>query len=501
MLFNSYIFIFAFLPITYLIYWTLRRLGLFRVSLCFLTIASLVFYSYQSIRFGFILIASVAVNYGIYKLFGRFRYKYGRLILSLALTYNFGILFYFKYMNFFAENLSLITGNSFTIKNIVLPLGISFYTFQQVSFVIDAYHDRIPDYKFHEYALFVCFFPQLIAGPIVLHTEMVPQFRSFKATKPDLQKNYSGLQYFILGLGKKILIADALGRGADFGYGNILWLNTPSAIITILLYTLQIYFDFSGYCDMAIGLGKLFGFDITTNFDSPYKSVSVTEFWKRWHITLTRFFTTYLYIPLGGNRKGKTRTLINVMIVFLLSGLWHGSGWNFILWGGLHGLMMVFERILGKEKLIKIPKAIGFIYTFSFVNLAWVFFRADTIENALNIFKRILHGGFAASGFGSTLMGTSALIVPGISEAVVNNSSSAVLSHLGIDYLANPLVAEIYTVLFIVLALYLAIKHINTGEIVSRNVTKTSYAILVGMVFIISVIAISSVSAFLYFNF
>ena len=504
MLFNSHIFLLAFLPITWCVYYILRHFKCFKLSLCFLSLASLVFYGYNDFKFALLLVASVVVNYCLYLAFRRIsgadsavlegsnigsRADSKRIfLLILGLLYNFGILFYFKYLNFFLTNIGALTGTSFVLKDIVLPLGISFYTFQQVSFIIDCYHGNVPSYKFHEYALFVCFFPQLIAGPIVLHTEMVPQFQNDTRTAPSAADIYEGAQFFIIGLAKKLVIADALGRGVDYGYSNILYLNSLSAVVLILLYTLQIYFDFSGYCDMAIGLGRLFGFRICENFNSPYRSLSVSEFWKRWHMTLTRFFTTYLYIPLGGNRKGYVRTLVNVMIVFLLSGLWHGAAWTFVLWGAMHGIMMVLERIIGHDRLTRIPALLRFIYTFGFVNCAWVFFRAPDFTSALNIFKRILHGG---AGY----------ILPGMSEAIFNNTSATVLDHIGLSFLKSPVFISIYATVFILLALYLSIRHKNTQEIVALGITKSFYPVLLGFLFMLSLLSISGVSTFLYFNF
>ncbi|MCQ2498007.1 MAG: MBOAT family protein [Lachnospiraceae bacterium] len=496
MLFNSYIFLLAFGPITIILYRILQRLGFYRVSLSFLIIASLCFYGYQKPPYALLLIGSILTNYGIYLILNKISgesLKIRKLIMIAGIVINLALLFYFKYMNFFITNINSVFGSSFSLMNVVLPLGISFYTFQQISFVVDSYNNETKGYTFLEYALFVSFFPQLIAGPIVLHNELIPQFResqikSSASTKYMFKKVWEGIQFFIIGLSKKLLIADFLGRGVDWGYTNISSLNTLSSIFLILAYTLQIYFDFSGYCDMAIGLGKMIGFDITDNFNSPYKSLSVTEFWKRWHITLTRFLTKYLYIPLGGNRKGKTRTLINVFLVFLISGLWHGANWTFIFWGAIHGIIMVIERIITADRLKKLPKALRFIYTFAFVNIAWVFFRSEGFGDVLNIFKRVFLGGFH-------------LLNDGMINQMFSVSTNPIFSRFGIDVASNQLVYCVLSVIAILLITLLATKHKNTREIVSSNVSKGFYPVILGILFVLCLINISGVSAFLYFNF
>ena len=519
MLFNSYIFIFAFLPITWALYFIINRFGRYRLAEAVLVMCSLVFYGYKNWRFAFLLIGSILVNYAIYTLFnkvGEDKAKKGIrvLLLILGLLINFGILAYFKYVNFFLENLAVITGSDFVLRDIVLPLGISFYTFQQVSFVVDSYRGQVKGYGFWEYALFVSFFPQLIAGPIVLHSEMVPQFRDETRKRINSENVYDGLIYFITGLAKKVLIADMLGRGVDWGYDNILDLNSLSAVTLVVLYTLQIYFDFSGYCDMAMGIGRLFNLDIVKNFDSPYKSLSVTEFWKRWHITLTRFFTTYLYIPLGGNRKGKWRTYLNVFIVFAVSGLWHGADWTFVLWGVLHGLMMIFERLIGvgrneskKEvETSKDPTTIRpvrdlwkWLYTFTFVSLAWVLFRADSFEDAMNVYKRIIHGG---PGF----------VLSDMRDAILMDKSSLIFDQLDKMPFAADGIRNVIFAVVILAIMFITVFWRNSHEIVqgitykehtslSLKLGECFRAVLLGLLFVLCVISLTGISKFLYFNF
>ncbi len=247
---------------------------------------------------------------------------------------NLGILFFFKYFDFFLTNINKLFSQSFSYLNIILPLGISFYTFQQISYVADVYKGNAQAYNFIDYALFVTFFPQLIAGPIALHTEMVPQFQNKKNYAINTDNLAEGIYDFSCGLAKKVLIADKLGQAVDAGFASIENLTTGTAWIVMLAYTLQIYLDFSGYCNMADGIAKMFNFTLPVNFNSPYRSKSIPEFWQRWHMTLGRFLRQYIYFPLGGNRKGKFRTYLNTLVVFLISGLWHGANWTFIYFHG-----------------------------------------------------------------------------------------------------------------------------------------------------------------------
>lgn len=278
--------------------------------------------------------------------------------------------------------------------NIVLPLGISFYTFQQISFVVDSYRGEIPDYSFLSYASFVTFFPQLIAGPIVTHDELVPQFEDLEKKKINFDNLAHGIYIFALGLAKKVLLADTFGTIVAYGYTTFEQLTSVSAFLVMLSYTFQIYFDFSGYCDMAVGIAKMMNIDLPVNFDSPYKALTIEEFWKRWHITLTRFFTKYVYIPLGGNRKGNVRTYVNILIVFLLSGLWHGASWGFVFWGFCHGVFMMITRRF-RSFFEKLHPGLNWLITFSFVNITWVFFRAESLSQAWTFLKVLFSWNFA----------------------------------------------------------------------------------------------------------
>lgn len=397
MLFNSYVFILLFLPICILGYFGLNHFGKYNFAQVFLLGMSLWFYGYYNPSYLWILIFSVLINYGVYLLIGKAKQqRTKKMFMILGVSVNVGLLLYFKYMDFFIGNINGIFGTDIDFLRIAMPLGISFFTFQQISFIVDTYRGEIPGYSFVHYACFVTYFPQLIAGPIVTHDELVPQFLDKSKKKIDFDNMAKGIYIFTLGLSKKVLVADMFGKLVSYGYEVADTLTTLPAIIVILSYTIQIYFDFSGYCDMAIGLGKMMNIDLPQNFNSPYKALTITEFWERWHMTLTRFFTKYVYIPLGGSRKGTLRTYVNVFLVFLISGFWHGASWTFVVWGVMHGIFNILTRIF-KKFIDKIPRVINWIVTFVFVNVAWVFFRAETFTKALTILKKAV--AFDFSGF------------------------------------------------------------------------------------------------------
>ena len=388
MLFNSYVFMLAFLPLTLLGYFLLGRLPE-RIPLnkVFLVLASFVFYGYNNPSYVPIIVCSILVNYVLSQLMLSCERKAVRLpLMLLGLGLNLGVLFYFKYHDFFVDNLNRAFGSHFSLYHLALPLGISFFTFQQLSYVIDSYRRTVPRYHILDYALFVTFFPQLVAGPIVLHSEIVPQFADPKNRHFNFDNFAPGLYAFALGLFKKVIVADTFGVAVTEGFANALSLNTAEAWFVAIGYTLQLYFDFSGYCDVATGVGLMFNIKIPLNFNSPYKSLNIREFWQRWHITLSRFLTTYLYFPLGGSRRGMVRTCVNLMIVFLASGLWHGAGWLFLLWGLMHGAASVLYRIFRKQYDALHP-ALQWLLTFGFVVIAWVFFRATSMADAMAIVK------------------------------------------------------------------------------------------------------------------
>jgi len=383
MLFNSAVFLFLFLPILLVLYYVMPKRG--RNGLLFL--ASLFFYTWGEQELVVIMLLSTIIDFSAGILIEQGRKKLG---LLLSLTFNLGILAVFKYLDFFFENynslLSLFgvdSGYLLELPGIALPIGISFYTFQTMSYTIDVYYGKVKaNRNFIDFGAYVTMFPQLIAGPIVRYADINEQLKS---RETSVDKFAQGVERFIIGLAKKMIFANTFGYIADGIFmHNPADLTTGAAWLGIIAYSLQIYFDFSAYSDMAIGLGKMFGFDILENFNYPYISRSIKEFWRRWHISLSTWFRDYLYIPLGGNRKGKSRTYINLFIVFFITGMWHGSSWNFIIWGLFHGLFLVIER-LGFDKILeKTWRPVQHFYALFLALIGWVFFRAEDLPQALH---------------------------------------------------------------------------------------------------------------------
>lgn len=389
MVFSSYIFIFVFLPVTLAGYYLLSKLPCGAYQRLFLIAASLCFYAYLNPAYLAVIAVSILVNYALSVLMVR---GGGASVRSacfyLGILFNIGLLGYFKYYNFFLGSLNSLFSSSFTMRHIMLPLGISFFTFQQLVYLTDLRRGEACVGGFIDYCLFVLFFPQLVSGPIVLYGELAPQFGETERRYLNADNMAAGLYIFCIGLFKKLVIADTLALFADNGFA----LTQPgcaAAWAASLSFTLQIYFDFSGYSDMAVGTARMFNFDLPANFLSPYLSESVSVFWRRWHITLGRALTRLVYWPLGGSRRGMPRTCLNLMATFLVSGLWHGASWTFVLWGALHGLCTVIERLFAGS-LEKLPKLLRIGGTFLAVNALWVLFRAESFDGAMGIYRAML---------------------------------------------------------------------------------------------------------------
>lgn len=486
MLFNSYIFVFVFFPICLVGYYGLLKNGKSEAAKVFLTVVSLWFYGYFNLSYLLIMVCSIAGNYLFHRLLSR---EPRKAVMILAVALNLGVLFYFKYFDFFLDTVNVAFGTDFVLRGILLPLGISFFTFQQISFIVDTYRGEVADCSLSEYALFVSFFPQLIAGPIVNHNEMLPQFRAFGKKKADWEQIAGGFALFVLGLAKKVLLADTFGAGVDYGYENLALLGRGDAALVIFFYALQLYFDFSGYCDMAAGIGGMLGIEIPVNFNSPYKAVNIVDFWKRWHITLNRFFTKYVYIPLGGNRKGQGRMYLNFLVVFFLSGLWHGAGFHFLVWGMLHGVLYVVTRFWQRhvpQNKHRVMTVLSQIATFLYVSVAWVYFRAESIAQANTLLKTVWKG-------------EAKKISLDLAECLQPDEFWYVLKVLHLDNLSF----SRYILMFVILAagLYFSMAGRNAKERVARlKYGPVSAAVLVVLA-VWCILSFSGVSTFLYFNF
>ena len=484
MLFNSYIFVLVFLPLCMIGYFGCSHFGKGTYGQVFLLGMSLWFYGYFHVEYLFIIVFSILCNYGFYVLLGRSSGSGRRKwLLAGALMLNVGILFYYKYFNFFLENVNGIFGRNFALTSILLPLGISFFTFQQLSFVIDAYKGEVPAYRFLDYACFVTYFPQLIAGPIVTHDELIPQFMDEERKRFRWDNFVRGMYLFVLGLSKKVLIADTFGNGVNWGFANIGELDSTNGFLVMLFYTIQIYFDFSGYCDMAVGLGRMMNLELPLNFHSPYRAASITEFWDRWHMTLTRFFTRYVYIPLGGSRKGTVRTCRNVMLVFLVSGLWHGADWTFVLWGACHGVCSVLTRLC-KGTLERIPQAVRWLGTFLFLNVTWVLFLADSIGDAARLLGKLLELDFGPVN-GSL---TAGFYLPecGLLDSLIPFTR---------------ICPEFFLIVFTAAALFLLFGVRNAYEKMKAFEPELGRLLLTALLLVWCICSFSGVSTFLYFNF
>ena len=477
MLFNSYLFIFLFLPMTLLVYYMLNHIKRYQLAKGWLTLASFFFYGYNNYSYLLIILSSIFINYGCYLIMDR-KPVIKRWVLTAGIVFNLGLLGYFKYFDFLLTNVNLFLHTDFNLLQLMLPLGISFFTFQQLSFLIDSYRGTSRCDNFLDYALFVTFFPQLVAGPIVSHEEIIPQFASQDNKRLNSESMAKGIQMFAIGLFKKVIVADSFGRIANYGYSFTGNLNSAEAFFTVIAYTIQIYYDFSGYCDMAAGIAQMFNIVLPINFNSPYKALTIVDFWKRWHMTLTRFLTRYVYIPLGGSHKGISRTYINIFIVFLVSGIWHGAGYTFILWGILHGIANILCRCCSKW-IDRIPKWINWGITFLFINITWVLFRANSISQALLLFKQLFSGGFS------------------IGIELRNIITQVALVDLPYQFLPLTVVLLVYSVIATAVAVFAD----NTQTIVPEHSSSRGMLIACIFMFLLSILSLSGVSTFLYFNF
>jgi alginate O-acetyltransferase complex protein AlgI len=508
MLFNSYAFILGFMPLTLLLFHGLRGAGLARSSIGLLSLLSLLFYGWWNPIYLLLIVPMMLVNFALAARIvprdGQ-RPRGAKPLLVLGIALNLAVLGYFKYANFFVDNFNAVTGLDLVLSKVILPIGISFFTFQKIAFLVDAYRDRVDRLNFIDYVLFVTFFPQLIAGPIVHHSEVMRQFRD--PALVSMRTIALGVTIFTIGLAKKVLLADTAARYASPVFDGVAAGARPDVLAAwgaALAYTAQLYFDFSGYSDMAIGGGLLFGIRLPINFASPYKAESIIDFWHRWHITLSRFLRDYLYVPLGGNRKGRSRRYVNLLITMLLGGFWHGAGWTFVVWGSLHGFYLVVNHLWralrrhfgsGGETSTELGRRLGQAITFIAVVIAWVFFRSDDVGSAMRMLL--------------AMVGSNGLEVP---ESLAGQWPSLPVSHGPVDSAAALVVATVL--------LAIAWFAPNTQELTGyggpegAHVVKETHrpppvkwqpsagwAVAVGCLFGIAMMLMSKVSEFIYFQF
>ena len=473
MLFSSTVFVFAFLPVSLLGFFLVFRVLGRRAAMGWIALCSVFFYGYWRLDYLPLLLGSVAFNFFVSRRIQTLvSQAAGPNPAAFAWTFfgvsaNLGLLGYFKYFGFFVETVNDLTGQDFPTLSLVLPLAISFFTFQQITYLVDSYRGVAKTATALNYMVFVTFFPQLIAGPIVHHKEMMPQF--LKPSFGTFRARYMllGLVTFSLGLFKKLIIADSLAVHADQGFASVAEMTVLDAWLTTLSYTFQLYFDFSGYSDMAIGLALMFGIRLPLNFLSPSKSTSIQQFWRRWHMTLSRFLRDYIYIPLGGGRRAPMRVASNLMITFLLGGLWHGAGWTFLIWGAIHGAALVVGRVIGRWTR-HVPRIIKWAVTFLIVHIGWVFFRAETVGDAWVVLG----------------------IMFGQSDAAANGPSHVVLTQSDM------------AAFWVVVALFIALALPNTFQ-VTRDIRPFWKTLLAAICFGAGCLAMlaNKSQVFLYFNF
>ena len=463
MLFNSTIFIFIFLPIVFSIYFLLNTKQLFKLSKIWLVVSSLFFYSWWNPVYLPLILASILINYFIsQKLINNTPKR--KTFLLFGLLFNIGLLVYFKYFDFFIYNINTLTNSNIELLHLALPLAISFYTLQQIAFLVDSYGGLVKERDFLDYTLFVTFFPQLIAGPIVHHKEMMPQFQNEKNSHFNYNNINAGIFMFGIGLFKKVVIADTFAKWASAGHLHATSLNLIDSWVTSLSYTFQLYFDFSGYTDMAIGIALLFNIKLPINFNSPYQALSIADFWNRWHMTLTRFLTTYIYEPIikSFGKFSFNRAMFATFVTMFIAGLWHGAAWTFVIFGALHGGAIVINHYWKKSKN-KLPTYLAWFLAFNFLNLTLIIFRANSIQSAFEIMKGMF--GFHSLSF---------------------------ITQIG---------ANSKTLLYLILAFIIILLLKNSNEIL-KNFKPSLYNLIFSIVLLFTSLSMmSNLSEFLYFNF
>ncbi len=483
MQFNSYIFIMAFLPGIILLYFLANKLHS-AAGKVVLVLGSLLFYGYADKTMLLFLLASIIINYFFAILMNHLKQKPIKLLLAIPIIINVCLLLYFKYTNFILENINNLFHTEYTLLTIVLPVGISFFTFQQIAYLVSVSRKELPNTNLLDYLVYITFFPKLLMGPLIEPVDFISQLNHPDTKKVNATHIAWGLKIFSFGLFKKVVLADTFASAVSWGYRNLETATAMDMILITLFYTFEIYFDFSGYSDMAVGSSKMLNIELPINFDSPYKALSIRDFWKRWHISLTKFLTKYIYIPLGGSRKGIVFTCVNTMIVFLVSGVWHGANWTFILWGILHGLLSVFDRIFDKLEE-KVFEPVRWFFTFCFVNVLWLLFRSDSIAQWKYIMKRMIY-----------LEDTS--ISNGLMEYFILPESTFLSDLLHLSYFENH-IRGFWMLLFLVVSFGICLIPNNNYKKLRKLTFLSMIAAAIAMVW--GILCLGSESQFVYFGF
>lgn len=478
MQFSSYIFILAFLPVMLLLYFLGNKAGILWGKLV-LIVGSLVFYGYAGLHSLIMLGISVGVNYLCVLIMKQFQHR--KILLAVPVLINVGILLYFKYFNFALENLNRIMQTDHGPRDIFLPLGISFFTFQQIAYLVAVYRGEVETGQLLDYLVYILYFPKLLMGPLADPVDFLRDINNTEQKKINWDHIACGIKIFSFGLFKKVLLADTFASAVSWGYENFDAATSVDLLLIMFFYTMEIYFDFSGYSDMATGVSSMFNIPLPMNFDSPYKALSIRDFWKRWHISLTKFLTKYIYIPLGGSKKGRAFTYINTMIVFLVSGIWHGANWTFILWGVLHGLFSVLDRMFEAVQQ-KIVRPVRWFVTFLTVNILWLLFSAESVRQWLAMIQRIVR-------FQDWTISDKILRSFEIPESVIVRD----LLHLNDFHMET---GSIWMILFMITACGICLIPENNYRKLSENTGLTM--VLAAIAFVWSLLSFSTESVFIY---